>query len=142
MVLCSSPVAIYWTPSDPWDSSFGVVSFCPFIQFMRFSRQVYWGGLPFLPPVDYVSITLSVFLYFGLCSVFIAAWAFLYLQRQGLLSSCGAAASHCSGFSCCGAQALGRPGFSSCGCQALQHWLRSYGAWAQLLRSMWDLPRY
>ena len=23
---------------------------CPFIQFMRFSQQVYWGGLPFPPP--------------------------------------------------------------------------------------------
>ena len=27
--------------------------------------------------------------------------------EQGLLSSCGARASHCSGFSCCGAWALG-----------------------------------
>ena len=22
---------------------------CPFIQFMKFSQQVYWGGLPFSP---------------------------------------------------------------------------------------------
>ena len=48
--LCSSPEA-YWTPSDLGDSSFGVISFWPFIQFMRFSRQVYWDGLPFPPPV-------------------------------------------------------------------------------------------
>ena len=32
----------------------------------------------------------------------------------GLLSSCGAQASHCGGFSC-GAQALGHGAFSSCG---------------------------
>ena len=34
--------------------------------------------------------------------------------NQGLLSSCGAQASHCHGFSCCGARALGHSGFSSC----------------------------
>ena len=42
VVLCSSPVA-YWTPSNLGDSSFGVLSFSLFIQFMRSSRQVYWG---------------------------------------------------------------------------------------------------
>ena len=36
------------------DSSFHVLSFWPFIQFMRFSQQVYWVGLPFPPPVDRV----------------------------------------------------------------------------------------
>ena len=34
-------------------------------------------------------------------------WGFLQLQRVGLLSSCAAWASHCSGFSCCRAQDLG-----------------------------------
>ena len=33
------------------DSSFGVIPFCPFIQVMRFSLQVYWGGLLFPPMV-------------------------------------------------------------------------------------------
>ena len=33
-----------------------------------------------------------------------------WLQRRGLLSRCGAWASHCSGFSSCGAQAWGRVG--------------------------------
>ena len=28
--------------------------FYPFIQLMRFSWQVYWGGVPFPPPVDHV----------------------------------------------------------------------------------------
>ena len=36
-------------------------------------------------------------------------------SEQGLLSSWGAWASHCGGFSCCRAQALGLSGFSSCG---------------------------
>ena len=58
--------------------------------------------------------------------------------ERGLLSSCGAQASHCSGFSCHGQQALGAEvsvaarklgscgllalecsGFSSCGCRCL-----------------------
>ena len=34
--------------------SFGVTSFCLFIQFMGFSRQEYWSGLPFPPPVDHI----------------------------------------------------------------------------------------
>ena len=49
----SSPQA-YWIPSDLRNSYFGVTYFWPFIQFMRFSRQVHWGGLPFLPPADHV----------------------------------------------------------------------------------------
>ena len=53
VILHSSPVA-YWTPSDLGDSSFAVISFWPFLQFMRFSQQVYWGGLPFPPPADHV----------------------------------------------------------------------------------------
>ena len=35
------------------------------------------------------------------------AWAFSTCGEQRLLSSCGAWASHCSGFSCCAAQVLG-----------------------------------
>ena len=58
VVLCSSPVAC-WAPSDKADSSFSAVSSCPFIQFMRFSQQLYWGGWPFLPPVDRVLSELS-----------------------------------------------------------------------------------
>ena len=58
VVLRSSPVT-YWTPFNLGDSSFGVISFWPFIQFMRFSRQVYWGGLPFPPPVGHILSELS-----------------------------------------------------------------------------------
>ena len=61
---------------------------------------------------------------------------FCSCSERGLLSSCGARASHRGGFSCCGAQALGTwssaveaCGFSSCGSWALEHRLNSYGAW-------------
>ena len=47
---------------------------------------------------------------------------------QGLLSRCGAQASHCGGFSYCWAQALGHLGFN-CGSQALEHRLSSCGPW-------------
>ena len=53
----SSPVA-YWTPSNLGGLSFGVISFCLFILFMGFSRQEYWGGLPFYPPVDHILLEL------------------------------------------------------------------------------------
>ena len=63
-------------------------------------------------------------------------------------SSCGAQASHCSGFSFCGARALGvqasvvvTRGLSSCVSRALERRLSSCGAHAWLLCSMWDLPR-
>ena len=42
VILRSSPIACC-TPSDLGNSSFAVISFCPFMQFMRFSQQVYWG---------------------------------------------------------------------------------------------------
>ena len=71
----------------------------------------------------------------------------LQLQQAGASLRCGARASHCGGFSCCGAPALGTwasvvaaCGLSSCGSQALERRLSSCGAWAQLLRGMWDLP--
>ena len=41
----------------------------------------------------------------GLCC---CSRAFSSCIQQELLSSCGAQASHCGGFSCCGARALGR----------------------------------
>ena len=52
ILLHSSPVA-YWTPSDLRQSSFDVISFWLFIQFMR---QVYWGGLPFPPLSGHVQL--------------------------------------------------------------------------------------
>ena len=49
-------IHIHWvsdvTSSDLGGSSPGVISFCLFIQFMEFSRQECWSGLPFPPPMD------------------------------------------------------------------------------------------
>ena len=53
-----SPVA-YWAPTDLESSSFSILSFCPFILFMGFSRQEYWSGLPFLSPLDHILSDLS-----------------------------------------------------------------------------------
>ena len=52
---------------------------------------------------------------------------FSRLGEQGLLSSCGARASHCDGFSG-GAQALGFSAFSSCSSWAPEYRLSSCGA--------------
>ena len=53
-----SPVA-YWALTDLGSSSFSVLSFCLFTLFMGFSRQGYWGGLPFSSPVDHILSQLS-----------------------------------------------------------------------------------
>lgn len=65
---------------------------------------------------------------------------------MGATLCCNARASHCGGFSR-RAWALGLSGFSSCvnglgscGSQALEHRLNTWGAQAQLLCGMWDLP--
>ena len=72
---------------------------------------------------------------------------FSLVVASGGHSSLQCVASHCSGFSCCRARALGMwasvveaRGLSSCGLRALECRLSSCGTWAQLLRSMWDLP--
>ena len=64
--------------------------------------------------------------------LFILFWAgssllcelFSSCSKWGLLSSCGAQASHCNGFFFYYKWALRHPGFSGCGCQALEHRLR------------------
>ena len=61
-------------------------------------------------------------------------------REWGLLCSCGAWPSHCSGFPC-GAQAPGRTGFSSCASGAPELRLSSCGAQAYLLHGTWRLPR-
>ena len=67
---------------------------------------------------------------------------------MGATLGCGVQASHCGGFSCCGAWVSGTrasvavvQGPSSCGSQSLERRLSSCGAWAWLLRGMWDPPR-
>ena len=80
---------------------------------------------------------IALFFFFHFYFLFMAVlglrcytWAFSSCCEQGLLSSCSAGPSHCSGFSGCGAQALGHKGFRGCGAQAqLQQGLQR--AWAQ-----------
>ena len=54
---------------------------------------------------------------FGCLGLFCFAWA-SSCNEWGLLSSCGARASHCGGFSGCGAPVLGLAGFRNCGTRA------------------------
>ena len=81
-----------------------------------------------------------LFIYFWLQWVFVAA------RRLSLVAvSEGYSSLWCTGFSLWQLLLLqstgsGCMGFSSCGSRALEHRLSSCGAWAQLLRGMWDLP--
>ena len=71
--------------------------------------------------------------------VFIAARGLsLAVGERGLLSSCGARASHCDGFFCCGAQVPG-VGFSSCPSRALESRLSRHTGLVAL--QLWDVPR-
>ena len=100
-----------------------------------------------------VQFTFSFFfflinLYFGCVRSLLLRAGFLQLWRAGATLRCGAWASHCGGFFCCGAWALGvwasavvARGLGSCGSWALECRLSSCGTRAQLLHSMWDLPR-
>ena len=76
--------------------------------------------------------TLTDFFFFflnvWLCWIFVAADGLSLVAASRVYSSLQWT-SHCGGFSCCGARDLGTQSFSSC------------GSWAQLLRSIWDLPR-
>ena len=54
--------------------------FWPFIQFMRFSQQVYWGGLPFPPLVDHV---LS-----ELCAMTHPSWVALLIMAHSFIELC------------------------------------------------------
>ena len=99
-----------------------------------------WGKLspacslvpvPWAPPQFLIPV---LFFFFGLQwvfvaehSLFIAVTAFSSCGGQGLLSSCHARASHCSGFSCCRVGALRYAGFCSCCSQALERRLSGCG---------------
>ena len=52
----------------------------------------------------YIVLCLSIFLFLAALGLQCCLRAFSSYGDQGLLSSCGARASHCGGFSCCGAQ--------------------------------------
>ena len=69
-----------------------------------------WGHTP-------MQICFIIYLYiyfFGCARSLLLCRLFSSFDELGLLSSCGAGASHCNGFSCWGAQALEHTTFSSC----------------------------
>ena len=82
-----------------------------------------------------------LFIYFGLC------WVFVAVRGLSLVAAGGGYYSlRCAGFSLRWLLLLRstgsrRAGFSSCGWRTLERRLSSCGAWAQLLHGMWDLPR-
>ena len=86
-------------------------------------------------------IFIYLFIYFWLRWVFVAVRGLSLVAASGVYSSL-----QCAGFSLRWLLLLRstgsrRVGFSSCGSRALERRLSSCGAQAQLLHSMWDLPR-
>ena len=83
------------------------------------------------------------FLYFlSVLGLHCCTRAFSSCSNRGLLSSCGAWAPHCDGFSSCGGQAWRQEGFSSCSKWTLEHvGFSSYGARAWLPCRVWNFPR-
>ena len=58
LFLHSSPVA-YWAPNDLGSSSFSIIFFYLFIQFMEWSGQEFWRCLPFPSKVDHIFSEIS-----------------------------------------------------------------------------------
>ena len=110
----------------------GIFLFC----FVFYSGKIFFSNLIFqpLPYISAIHIFISLkkvilVIYFWLPWVFVTIQAFSSCRERGLLSSWGAWASHCSGFSCHGAWTLGRVSFSCCSMQA--QWVRLPGSRAQ-----------
>ena len=71
---------------------------------------------------------------FGLCRVFIAAWALVVATGgYSVVAVCGLLIAVAS-------LVLELSGFSSGSPQTLEHRLRSCGTWAKMSRDMWDIP--
>ena len=83
-----------------------------------------------------VAVSIVYSFYFWWHWGFVAALRLSLVVVSGAAPSCGARASHCSGFSCCRTWAL----LSSWGSRALEHRFSSGGTQAWLLHGMWDLP--
>ena len=75
-----SPVA-YWAPTDLGSSSVSILSFCLFILFMGFSRQEYWGSLPFPSPVDHFLSDLSTTTHLSWVALHSVAHSFIELDK-------------------------------------------------------------
>ena len=71
---------------------------------------------------------------FGLCRVFIAAWALVVATGgYSVVAVCGLLIAVAS-------LVLELSGFSSGSPQTLEHRLSSCGTWAKMSRGMWDIP--
>ena len=66
----------------------------------------------------YIYLLLFIYLFLAMLGLCCCVWPFSGCGKWGLLTSCGAWASHCGDLSCCGVQALDSSGFSSCCSQA------------------------
>ena len=103
--------------SSPWPLVLGCTQAPVCIRDIFYSTEKY---------THYLVITLIIsFIYFWLCWVFVAVWAFSSCSEQGWLHFC-ACVFHCSGFSCCGA----RTGSRACG-------FSSHGSWASGAPALW-----
>ena len=71
----------YWAPINLGSSSFRVISFCLFILFMGFSREVYWSGLPFLSPVDHILSQVSTMTCLSWMALYGMAHSFTELDK-------------------------------------------------------------
>ena len=64
-----------------WSSSFVVLSFCLFVQFMGSSQQEYWNGLPFPPPVEHILSELSTVTHWSSVTLHSLAVSFIELHK-------------------------------------------------------------
>ena len=71
----------YWASADLGSSSFRVLSFCPFILFMGFSRQEYGGGLPFPSPVDHILSEITTMTHLSRVALYGMAHSFTELDK-------------------------------------------------------------
>ena len=88
IVICTNHMAIWqttpvanWTPSELGQSSFDVISFCLFIQFMSFSWQVYWNCLPFPPLMGHILSELSTMTHPSWVALHSVAYGFIELRK-------------------------------------------------------------
>ena len=88
----------------------------------------------------FLSFFLSIYLLIGCAGSSLLRELFSNCGEWRLLSSCGARAPHCSGFSCHRAQALECVGSAVLVPWALGHQLNGCCTPAWLPHSMWDLP--
>ena len=107
---------------------------------------------PLSNPASSMSLSLSLpppsTFFFGCAGSSLLCRLFSSCSEQGLLSSCGAWASHCGEASTVAehrlqgvwASAVLVHGLSNCSSWALQHRLNRFGAQAWLHHGMWDLP--